>query len=224
MGLAYGDPAESPYDEEAKGRVAHLVIEKLKTILGVPGAPTDYSHQATAVEVLTLREVDPKRVDATGWHEIENQQELHRDRVFISCGQRTAEERHLGEDIARLVEEETGLRGYFAQNQQSLDGVTRNIFQAIYNSAAFVAVMHRRDVIDEASGAYRGSVWVEQEIAIAAFMVQVLGTRLPNQAFVQSGIKREGVRGFIQLNAIEFEKNHQVLSKIQEWLPSLESA
>lgn len=221
-GLAYGNPEEPPYDDEAKGRVAHYVIEKLRSILGVPGAPTDYSFQATTEEVTSLREIDPRRVDITAWHEAVDSKERYRDQVFISCGQQTENEIALGQRLVELVEQHTGLKGYFAQNQQSLEGVTHNIFQAIYNSAAFIAVMHRRDLISREPDVYRGSVWVEQEIAIAAFAVQVLGAQLPNRAFIQSGIRREGVRGFIHLNATEFEKNEEVLASIEDWLPSLE--
>lgn len=223
-GLAYGDPKESPYDEEAKGRVAYYVIEKLRSILGVPGAPTDYSFQATAEEISALREIDPRRVDVTAWQEAVDSKERYRDQVFISCGQQTQSETDLGQQLVELVEEHTGLKGYFAQNQQSLEGVTYNIFQAIYNSAAFIAVMHRRDLTSQDPEVYRGSVWVEQEIAIAAFVVQVLGAQLPTRAFIQSGIKREGLRGFIHLNAAEFEENDEVLASVEEWLPSLEFA
>lgn len=221
-GLASGDPSEAPFDEEAIGRVGYYVIHKLKSVLGLPGAPTDYSFQATEEEVRSLQEIDPKRVDIYEWQSIEDLRELHRERVFISCGQRNESEVALGESIAELVGKHTDLDGYFAQDQQSLDGVTRNIFQAIYNSAGFVAVMHRRDQLDDNSSEYRGSVWVEQEIAIAAFLVQVLGMRLPNRVFIQSGIRREGVRGFILLNAIEFEGNQEVIDDVTDWLPSLQ--
>ena len=220
--LAYGNPEEPPHDSEAKSRVGYYVIEKLKSILGVPGAPTDYSFQATSDEINTLREIDSRRIDVKAWQEVVNSRELYQDQVFISCGQQTDGEIRLGQQIVKVVEEQTGLKGYFAQNQQSLEGVTLNIFQAIYNSAAFIAVMHRRDLLSNETKVYRGSVWVEQEIAIASFVVQVLGAKVPNRAFIQSGIKREGVRGFIHLNATEFENNEEGLTAIEKWLPSLE--
>src|SRR3990170_26299 len=160
--------------DKAIGRVAYYTIEKLKTILGLPGAQID-------------------------------QVDLHKNRVFISCGQRSQDEVSLGQVIAQLIDENAGLEGYFAKDQQSLDGVTRNIFQSIYNSAAFIAVMHRRDRLPIGEEVYRGSVWVEQEIAIAAFLVQVLGVQMPNRVFIQSGVQREGIRGFIMLNEIEFD-------------------
>jgi hypothetical protein len=190
--------------------------------LNVPGAPTDYSFQATQNEVIEMRDIDPKRIDIHAWQEVVDSKVRFRNQVFISCGQQTEDEVALGQDIVKLVNGRNGLSGYFAQNQQSLDGVTFNIFQAIYNSAAFIAVMHRRDQLSSEPAVYRGSVWVEQEIAIAAFVVQVLGAKVPNRAFIQSGIRREGVRGFIHLNATAFETSDEVLAELQNWLPSLD--
>ena len=209
--------------DKAIGRVAYYTIEKLKTILGLPGAQTDHVFQPTQMEVDDLSKIDPNRVAINEWNVIEDQVDLHKNRVFISCGQRSQDEVSLGQVIAQLIDENAGLEGYFAKDQQSLDGVTRNIFQSIYNSAAFIAVMHRRDRLPIGEEVYRGSVWVEQEIAIAAFLVQVLGVQMPNRVFIQSGVQREGIRGFIMLNEIEFDSNDEVVKNITAWLPTLES-
>ena len=209
--------------DKAIGRVAYYTIEKLKTILGLPGAQTDHVFQPTQMEVDDLSKIDPNRVAINEWNVIEDQVDLHKNRVFISCGQRSQDEVSLGQVIAQLIDENAGLEGYFAKDQQSLDGVTRNIFQSIYNSAAFIAVMHRRDRLPTGEEVYRGSVWVEQEIAIAAFLVQVLGVQMPNRVFIQSGVQREGIRGFIMLNEIEFDSNDEVVKNITAWLPTLKS-
>src|ERR1017187_6597923 len=60
--------------------------------------------------------------------------------VFISCGQFTPHEIKLGQDLAAAVNELTEFEGYFAQNQTSLEGLSRNIFGALNRCAAFVAV------------------------------------------------------------------------------------
>lgn len=221
ISLAYGDPSDPKYKDEVNARIGYYVIKKLKTLLGIPGAYTDFSFHPTQEEIKELRNIDPKRVDIYEWHEIEDQTTLHKMKVFISCGQQTNDEIALGKQIVELINSETNFEGYFAQDQQSLDGVTRNIFQAIYNSASFISVMHRRNQIENDPACYRGSVWVEQEIAIAAFIVQVLGIDLPNRIFIQSGIKREGVRGYILLNATEFEDSTQILDDLRNWLPTL---
>jgi hypothetical protein len=92
--------------------------------------------------------------------------------VFISCGQYTEAERATGRRLAALVEQYTDYGGYFAQNQQSLDGLSNNILKALYRASGMAVVMHKRGLVASSSGEefYRGSVWVEQETAIAAFL------------------------------------------------------
>jgi hypothetical protein len=51
--------------------------------------------------------------------------------VFISCGQYHPEEKKLGQDLAAAVSELTPFEGYFAENQNSLEGLSRNIFGAL---------------------------------------------------------------------------------------------
>jgi len=77
--------------------------------------------------------------------------------------------------------------------------------------------MHRRDRLNTQPVAYRGSVWVEQEVGIAAFLVQSLGLRLPARVYVQKGIIREGVRGFILLNPIAFETAEEVIADLEDF-------
>jgi hypothetical protein len=69
-------------------------------------------------------------------------------RVFISCGQYSREEIKLGQDLAAAVDAETDFEGYFAQNQTSLEGLSRNILGALKSCVAFVAVLHHRGVVD----------------------------------------------------------------------------
>ena len=64
----------------------------------------------------------------------------------------------------------------------------------------------------------RGSVWIEQEIAIAAFLTQVLHRNLKVAAFVHKDVYREGMRHELQLNPAIFESNDQVLSQLVEIL------
>jgi hypothetical protein len=217
--LAGGDPREREYAERG-GRVAwHIVCQKI----------------AVEAERLRMREklvitvdseeykgIDPARVmvEPKRWFDLQPSGGERRE-CFISCGQQTAEERGLGEQIAALVREKTGYGGYFAQQQTSLEGVSKHIFEAIHSADAFIAVMHRRDVFNDRDAEYRGSVWVEQEIAIAAFMQQALGRGMPARAYVQRHIRMEGVRGFILLNPIEFESSEDVLNDLEQWLPVL---
>lgn len=144
--------------------------------------------------------------------------------VFISCGQRTPEERALGRKIRELVERLTPFRAYFAQDQTSVEGLTNNIFGTLHNATGFIAVLHRRGYVAyERNGQTRGiraSVFVEQEIALASFMQQVLDRPLQAAAFIESGIDREGVREHIILNPIEFSSDEEILAHLRRILPT----
>ena len=136
--------------------------------------------------------------------------------VFISCGQVTEEERALGRAIAQLVEKRTSFQAYLAQNQSSLEGLTQNILKALNRCAGLIVVMHPRGRV---SGAHhrqhtRGSVWIEQEIAIAAFLTQVFHRNLKVAAFVHKDVHREGMRDELQLNPVVFENDDEVLFQL----------
>lgn len=140
--------------------------------------------------------------------------------VFISCGQVTEEERALGRSIAQLIEQLTPFQAYLAQNQSSLEGLTQNILKALNRCLGLIIVMHPRGKV---SGVphhphTRGSVWIEQEIAIAAFLTQVLHKDLRVAAFIHKDIQREGMRDELQLNPVIFENSDQVLAHLVEIL------
>src|SRR6266849_3328219 len=96
--------------------------------------------------------------------------------IFVSCGQVTDQERELGRSVCKLVEELTSYSPYFAESQTSLEGLTKNILGALDRAAGLIAIMHPRGSVTFPGGhtQTRASVWIEQEIAIAAFMTQVL--------------------------------------------------
>ncbi|MEO8909520.1 MAG: hypothetical protein ABI408_04760, partial [Gemmatimonadaceae bacterium] len=141
--------------------------------------------------------------------------------VFVSCGQYTEAERAVGRRIARLVEEHTGCGGYFAENQQSLAGLSNNILGALNKASGMVVVMHRRGLVESPSGErfYRGSVWVEQEIAMAAFL-QSLDRKILVAAYIEDGIRREGLRELLHLNPVSFNDDQEILRDFEEKLRS----
>lgn len=142
--------------------------------------------------------------------------------IFISCGQFTSEERKLGSDCCKLVEELTGCRAYFADNQTSLQGLTTNILSELDRAAGLVVVMHRRGAVTFPNGSTltRASVWIEQEIAIAAFLSQVLNRELRVTAYIHEDIALEGMRDKLQLNPIRFKNNCEVLEHLRKLLPT----
>ena len=146
--------------------------------------------------------------------------------VFISCGQVTERERRVGMAAAELVQQLTPYKPYFAENQTSLEGLTKNILGALDRSVGLIAIMHPRGMIALPGGRQqtRASVWIEQEIAIAAFIAQALGRPLHVVAFIHKDIAREGMREELQLNPFVFRHDDEVLAHLQQILPSWKHA
>lgn len=143
--------------------------------------------------------------------------------IFVSCGQSTHAERILGQEIANLVEQKTGCRAYFAENQNTLEGVTENILKRLNVAAGFIAIMHPRgEVLNSATGKkwVRGSVWVEQEIAIAAFISQALQQPMRVRAYVHESILREGLRSQLHLNPKSFVEDFEIVNDLTVELPT----
>jgi hypothetical protein len=144
--------------------------------------------------------------------------------VFVSCGQFTEGERQLGKDICGLLGQlRPDVEPYFAQNQSTVDGLSDHIFKALYRAAGFVCVIHKRGNILQPDGnsITRGSVWIEQEISIAAFLGHVLQRPITTLFYKQKGISFEGVRSVLLMNArLEFESEHQILDDLRVALPT----
>ncbi|MFC1883507.1 hypothetical protein ACFL2O_01940 [Thermodesulfobacteriota bacterium] len=143
--------------------------------------------------------------------------------VFISCGQQTEQEKELGKQIQELVRELTPFEPYYAEYQSSLEGLTKNIFAALHRCAGFVAVLHHRGRVEPPLSLVRASVWVEQEIAIAAFIRTILGKNIDVAAFIEKGIALEGVRKQLLLNPKEFTGNKDVIDHLRGILPAWHS-
>lgn len=142
-----------------------------------------------------------------------------RKTVFISCGQYTDEEKELGKRVSDLVTNNTAFEGYFAQAQTTLETLSENILRRLYESVGLILIMHHRGKI-EGRNTIRASVWIEQEIAIATLMQQVLGRPLHVALFIQRGIVLEGIRQQIQLNAVEFTSGDEVIARLRKILPT----
>ena len=144
--------------------------------------------------------------------------------IFISCGQRTDEEKHLGREIIRLIEEQGLFEPYFAEFQSDLEGVTNNIFKKLNEAVGFITVMHSRGRVNDGSQqGERGSIWIEQEIAIASFLAHTTQRKFSALSFVQEGIQLEGVREYILLNSHRFRTEHDILDKVTEIIPTWSS-
>ncbi len=145
--------------------------------------------------------------------------------IFVSCGQSTPAERQFGKEIASLVELQTGCGAYFAENQSTLEGVTENILKRLHDAVGFIAIMHPRGNVSNPNSAtgqtwVRGSIWVEQEIAIAAFISQALQRPMRVRTYVHESIIREGLRDKLHLNPKLFKEDSEILADLTSELVS----
>ena len=80
--------------------------------------------------------------------------------------------------------------------------------------------MHQRGQVNPPGNIFRASVWVEQEIAIAAFLYSALGKHINVAAYIQPDIALEGVRQQLLLNPKVFNNNDDVLEHLRLVLPT----
>ena len=139
-----------------------------------------------------------------------------RAQVFISCGQREdLGEMEVAANIAEVLAQE-GFEPYIAASQQTLRGPKENIFQRLAESEYFLFIDFVRDRLDvEGSSLHRGSVFSQQELALAAYLdTDVI-------AFQEESIKPlEGILLFMQTNCLLFNDRsllpNMVIEKVRE--------
>lgn len=133
--------------------------------------------------------------------------EAPKSRVFISCGQRNQKEKDIGLACKNYLEHK-GFTAYFAEEVHSLEALTENIFNHLKHSEYFVFIDFKREEI--ADGKFRGSVFVNQEIAVAAFLeIETVG-------FHETGVIREGVIEHLIANPIYFNDKRDFIKKLEE--------
>jgi hypothetical protein len=110
---------------------------------------------------------------------------------------------------------------YFAENQNSLEALTKNILCSLDDAVGLIAIMHPRGAVTfpDNHQEFRASVWIEQEIAIAAYITQILGRPLKIAPYIHRSIRREGMRDQLLLNAVAFTQDSEVLSHLRDVLP-----
>jgi hypothetical protein len=149
--------------------------------------------------------------------------------IFVSCGQFTVEERHLGKQVCEIVRG-FNFEPYFAETQSNLKGLHENILTKLNECNGLVTIMHPRGEVEHSASIkhVRGSVWIEQEIAIAAFIAHCLGRKIEVAAFIHESVKREGIRDLLHLNPISFRSDNEVLEQLPlilaTWKPESSSA
>lgn len=146
--------------------------------------------------------------------------DLQMARIFISCGQFTDPEKSLGRTIAETVRKLTSFEPFFAEEVQDLNGLDANILNALRDCVGLIVVLHPRGDIKrpDGSGHIRASVWIEQEIAIAAYIQRVEKRPLPIIAFIHESVGREGLRDLLHLNPTKFKNESEVIAAIPKLL------
>ena len=104
--------------------------------------------------------------------------------------------------------------------QSSLRGLNENILAKLGECVGFVTVMHPRGMVSFSDGKQitRGSVWIEQEIAIAAHIQRTRKPDLRVAAYSHESVEREGLRELLQLNPTKFKGSSEVLAHLKEVL------
>jgi len=152
--------------------------------------------------------------------------ETEKPLIFISCGLYAEHEKKLGQDICKLIQEiRPDLEPYLAENQSTVEGLSQNILKALYSAAGLICVMHERGEVhhDGKVVATRGSVWIEQEIAIAALMTHALDRQIPVLFYKSRSVSLEGIRTVLGLNPrVEFTHESEVLEHLREELPGMQ--
>jgi hypothetical protein len=125
---------------------------------------------------------------------------MPRARVFISCGQRDdLGEIATAEAIATALKNE-GFDPYIAIRQQTLRGLKENIFEKLADAEYFLFIDFRREQLVGVEPANcRGSVFTQQELAIAAYL------DTEPLMFQEEGVRpREGILAALQANCLSF--------------------
>ena len=147
-----------------------------------------------------------------------------RSRVFISCGQnRDTDEVEIAHRIEELLFQE-GFEPYIAVEEQTLRGLKENIFSRITSSEYFLFVDFKRERLDTLDS-YRGSLFCNQELALASFL------DMPLIAFQENGVKRQdGLLRALQTNSIPFTDRlalpNAIIDVVRErgWNPNWKNA
>jgi hypothetical protein len=147
--------------------------------------------------------------------------------IFVSCGQLDPSEIRLGDEVCDLIREITPHDPYFAKQQTNLEDLTKNILGNLDRAVGLIAIMHPRGVVTytDAKGTVhshtRSSIWIEQEIAIATFITQIIKRPIEIAAFLHSDIQLEGMREKLLLNPQIFKTNSEVVEhlrpKLENW-------
>lgn len=126
---------------------------------------------------------------------------MQKARVFISCGQEDIEKDY-GLKAADFFREK-GFEPYFAEEIQTPEGLTQNIFNSLKRSEYFICINPERKKGEI------GSIFIQQEFAIAAFL------EIPMLAFHIGNVKPAGIGKYLILKSIKISSIQELLEKLR---------
>ncbi len=142
-----------------------------------------------------------------------------RAKVFISCGQRSDEEKAIAREIEEALRCE-GYDPYVAVEKQTLRDLRHNIFKELEDSEYIVFVDFKREAlvpkdadIEKSVGQFlescrcqwRGSLFCHQELALASYLDLGTDRDMEILAFHQEGVNpQDGMMRALQVNSQEF--------------------
>jgi hypothetical protein len=133
-----------------------------------------------------------------------------KSRIFVSCGQKDKEEKEIASRLAEEIEN-IEYSPYVAVYEQSTESLVQNILPLLRDCEYFIFIDFKRERIKnhESSEEYRGSLFTNQELAIAIYLKKKI------IAFQEAGIiKRDGMLGAIQGNVIPFNDKSKLVEYI----------
>lgn len=142
--------------------------------------------------------------------------------IFIACGQREDKEKKLGNEISVLVSSYKDLKPFLAEDTHSFEGLTAQIYNNLNKCSGFIAILHKRERCNKEDNFFRSSLWINQEIAIASFLVLRDKKDIPLRVFIESdensNVKIEGVLEHIMVNPIPFAQDTEIIQTLKKWL------
>lgn len=135
----------------------------------------------------------------------------------MSCGQSKEKEKKCGKEICDFFKKKFAnkVEILFAENLYTSAGLTDIIYKNLRECDAVIAVLHRREKINQKE--FISSLFVNQELAIASFLEKKFFL-----VYSEPKIKLEGVFKYLMNRTIEFSTPENIIDnlnpQIDEWL------
>jgi hypothetical protein len=134
--------------------------------------------------------------------------------VFLSCGQSSRVEVELATEVERRVRK-LGYGCYLARFQHSSSGLKEAILGPLGVCDYFLFIDFAREVVDPTRGLHRGSLFSNQEMAIAVYL------GIPILPFLQRGVERAGLLDAVLGNPVVFSNRGELPDLVERELREL---